>query len=383
MISFFQKYKILPPLFGFIIGIVLAERLGKEWLMIILFALPFSAIYLFKPQFGFLIFIPIGILFSARPNIPENHVLHFTGKEVDVEGVLFKSPESRRKGSRLFIDIEGIFIEGKQEQVSGRVIITTGERIWGLAYGDRIRVLGTKLRPLRSFQNPGSFDVKRYYERQGIYATGFIPGKDWVILFANDRPSKSFTRAVDRLRIKFGNFVRKKSPFPESEVLNAVTIGDQSGIPPELRNNFSAAGVAHVLSISGLHVGAVALVFYVVIKWILKRSEFLLLKFQIPKLTAALTIIPVFVYMIVAGFATPVVRAFIMVAVYLISIIIGREENKLNTLAVSAFIILLWHPWALFELSFQLSFVSVFGILLMHKFYPLNWVHSKTGSYQA
>jgi len=59
-----------------------------------------------------------------------------------------------------------------------------------------------------------------------------------------------------------------------------------------------------------------------------------------------------------------------MATVYLISIAIGREENRLNTLAVSAFIILLWHPWALFELSFQLSFISVLGILLMHRSYP-------------
>ena len=107
-----------------------------------------------------------------------------------------------------------------------------------------------------------------------------------------------------------------------------------------------------------------------IIKWLIKRSEFMLLKFQVPRLTARLTILPIFIYTILAGFATPVVRASIMAVVYLISMVIGREENKLNTLAVSAFIILLWHPWALFELSFQLSFASVLGILLMHKFYP-------------
>jgi competence protein ComEC len=128
--------------------------------------------------------------------------------------------------------------------------------------------------------------------------------------------------------VEFGNFVRKKSPFPQSEILNALTIGDQGSVPSELRNQFSKSGINHIISISGLHVAAVALVFYVMIKWILKRSEFLLLRFQVPRLKAALTIIPVFMYMALAGFATPAVRASIMAAVYLISIVIGRGEIK-------------------------------------------------------
>ncbi len=371
MDSFLLKYKILAPLFGFISGILIAEWAGNEWILIALLSPTFGVLSLFKPRFRFLIFIPIGILFSARPNLPENHISHFTGKELDIEGVLFESPESREKGSRLFIDIQTVFLEGKEERASGKVIISTDERIWGLADGDRVRVLHTRLRAPRNFQNPGSFDIKRYYERQGIYATGFVPGKEWIISFGKDESSNSFLHAIDRLRVKFGNFVREKSPFPQSEIINAMTIGDEGAVPSELRNQFSESGINHILSISGLHVAAVVLVFYIAIKWVLKRSEFLLLRFQVPRLTAAITIIPVFIYTALAGFATPVVRAFIMATVYLISIAIGRGENKLNTLAVSAFIILLWHPWALFELSSQLSFASVLGILIMNRFYPL------------
>jgi predicted membrane metal-binding protein len=70
------------------------------------------------------------------------------------------------------------FWKEKEGRASGKVIISTEERIWGLADGDRVRVLHTKLRAPRSFQNPGSFDIKRYYEREGIYATGFIQGKE-------------------------------------------------------------------------------------------------------------------------------------------------------------------------------------------------------------
>jgi competence protein ComEC len=366
-----SRYKILPPLSGFILGILLSEYIGHEWVLIAVLSPIFGAVCLLRPQFAFLIFIPIGLLFSTRPDIQENNISNFTGKELDIEGVLYRSPETREKGSRLFIDVNRIFIEGKEEHAKGKAVITTGERIPPLAYGDRIRVLDTKLRRPRSFQNPGSFDIRRYYERQGIYVTGFVPGEEWIISFGKSENSNPFIHAVDRLRTMFGSFARSNAPFPEGEVLNAITIGDRGGIPHELRNEFSEAEVSHLLSISGLHVAAIALVFYVIIKWFLKRSEFLLLRFQVPRLTAALTVLPVFIYMFVAGFANPVVRASIMAIVYLTSIVIGREENRLNTLALSAFIILLWHPWALFELSFQLSFASVLGILIMHKFYPL------------
>ena len=126
-----------------------------------------------------------------------------------------------------------------------------------------------------------------------------------------------------------------------------------------------------------MHVGAVAVFFYLLFKFLLSRSEYLLLRFQIPRVVAAVTILPVFMYTALAGFSTSAVRAFIMISLYLISIVIGRDENKLNTLAAAALIILIWHPWALFELSFRLSFSAVLGILLVHKFYPFKF-HSLT-----
>lgn len=129
MDSFLLKYKILAPLFGFISGILIAEWAGNKWILIALLSPIFGVLSLFKPRFRFLIFIPIGILFSARPNLPENHISHFTGKEIDIEGVLFESAESREEGSRLFIDVQTVFLEGKEERASGKVIISTEERI--------------------------------------------------------------------------------------------------------------------------------------------------------------------------------------------------------------------------------------------------------------
>jgi len=373
MHTFFAKYPIILPLLGFISGILFSEWVGYPWMIIVVITPIIGALYLFIPNLRYLLFVPLGILFSASSILPENHVMNHLGKEIDILGTLYRSPQTRIEGSRLFIDIKGIVENGKKEEASGKVIINSKERMTGIYTGDNVRVLNTKLRPYRSFKNPGSFDVKRFYYRQDIYATGFIPGMDWIVIFRDKDYVGSLFGFIHRLRSSFGSFVRNQLPSPENEILAAITIGEKGGIPLELRDEFSAAGIAHLLAISGLHVGAIALVFYLAIKWILKRSEYLLIKFQVPRLSAALTIIPIFLYTAIAGFSTPVVRAFIMVVLYLLSIVIGKEENKLNTLGVAALAILVWQPWALFQLSFQLSFTAVLGIIFINRYYPLRF----------
>jgi competence protein ComEC len=314
------------------------------------------------------------LVFSANSQlISDYNILDYSGEKIDLEGVLYKSPESRESGSRLYLDTDYIIREGAVAPASGKVIIYSSENTKSLAYGDRVRLLGIKLRPIENFKNPGGFNLKKFYERQNIYARGFIDGEDSIISFGLSKSYSPVLYSIDRLRIKFGNFVRSKFPSPESEILNAITIGEKGGIPAEIRTEFSKSGVAHILAISGIHVGAVAFAFFFLIKWLLKRSEYILLRWQVPRLAAGMTIVPIFLYAAIAGFSTTTVRAFIMISIYLLSIVIGKEEYRINTFSAAALIILLWHPWSLFELSFQLSFTAVFGILLAHKFYPFKF----------
>ena len=373
---FLYKYSVLPPLLAFALGILLYEYIAQDavWLPIMAMALVFGALAIFFVNLRFLILIPIGLLFAWGPNGDRGSgIENYLDTKADIEGVLYKSPELREYGSRLFIETKSVIKDGRSEPVQGRVIITSGEFIEGLASGGRVRVIGVELKGLRSFLNPGGFDFKSYYGRQGIRATGFTEGEEYVISFGRDRASNPVLHYIDAVRIKFASYVNRNFEYPESALLNALTVGYRGGIPEELRAEFSRTGVAHVLAISGLHVGAVAVFFYFLLKFALSRSEYLLLRFQIPRLTAGLTIIPVFLYTALAGFSTSAVRAFIMITLYLVSIVIGRDENKINTLGAAALIILIWHPWALFELSFRLSFAAVLGILLVHNFYPFRF----------
>ncbi|MGB2691781.1 MAG: ComEC/Rec2 family competence protein, partial [Thermodesulfobacteriota bacterium] len=369
-----NNHKIVLIAISFISGIYLNEFISNPWVIIGILGIITAIISLLIRNLRFLLFIPLGLIFSANSQlISSDNILNFVGEKTDIEGVLYKSPETRESGSRLYLQTEALFLNGAKEPTSGKVIIYSSAESLLLAYGDRVRLLDIKLRPIENFKNPGGFNVRKFYERQGIYARGFIEDQESIISFGRDRSYSSLLHYIDRIRIKFGNLVRAGYPSPENAILNAITIGDKAGIPQHTRTEFSKAGVAHILAISGLHVGAVAVAFFFLIKWLLKRSEYLLLRFQVPRIAAGMTILPIFLYTAVAGFSTSTVRAFIMISLYLLSIVIGKEQYKVNTLSAAALIILLWHPWSLFEISFQLSFAAVFGILIAHKFYPFKF----------
>jgi len=289
------NHKIILITVSFILGILVNEYISEAWIFIGALGLAAAALSLLKRNLSFLLFIPLGLAFSANSQlIPENIVLNFEGMKIDLEGVLYKSPESRESGTRLYLDTSLIVRDNVSEQVSGKVIIHSLENTKSLTYGDKVRVLDVTLRPIDNYKNPGGFDLRRFYERQGIYARGFIDGEDSIISFGLSESYSRILHTIDTLRIRFGSYVRNTYPSPESEILNALTIGEKAALPQEIRTEYSKAGVAHVLAISGLHVGAVAIAFFFLIKWLLIRSEYILLRYQVPGLAAALTIVPVF-----------------------------------------------------------------------------------------
>jgi len=377
-----NNHKIVLIVISFILGILLNEYLDSPWILVAITGLIGGIISLYFRDLRFLLFIPLGLVFSANSLVvSDSSILDYAGEKIDLEGVLYRSPESRGEGSRLYLDTDYIIREGLPEPVSGKVIIYSSENTSTLAYGDRIRLVDIKLKPIENFKNPGGFNLKKFYERQNIYARGFIDGENSIISFGLSRSYSPILYSIDRMRVKFGNFVRTGFQSPENQILNAITIGYKGGIPLAIRTEFSKSGVAHILAISGLHVGAVAIALFFLIKWLLKRSEYILLRFQVPRLAAGMTILPIFLYTAIAGFSTSTVRAFIMISLYLLSIVIGKEQYRINTLSAAALIILLWHPWSLFELSFQLSFGAVFAILLTHKFYPFKFATIKDKFY--
>jgi competence protein ComEC len=170
---------------------------------------------------------------------------------------------------------------------------------------------------------------------------------------------------MERLRDRIRDFLGREANPLTAGIFKALVLGEQGDIPEEVKEQFVTTGIAHLLAISGDQFGIVALLSFSLLIWILNRSEILLLTLDVKKWAAALTIPCVVLYAFIAGGGISVIRAAIMVITFLFSILLNRERNLLHTLALAAFLILLFSPPSLFDVSFQLSFLAVLSILYL------------------
>jgi competence protein ComEC len=350
-------------------GILIRTFIQPDQLTFILLLIPLLIVLIKYPLLYFFLFLPIGF-FITPDYSPDPRIEEYLGNKISATGTLIKNPENRENSIRLFIRLNSINPGNDDISVNTKVVAYLENTNLGLTYGDKIELQKVRFEKIKNFKNPGSFNIADFYKRKNIFFTTYVNSKNIKVLGKNGDVNP-FLYIINLLRTEYGRFVRSNTEYPQSEIITALTVGDKSNIPTQLRESFSGLGISHIFAISGLHVGAIAVAFYFLFKWVLKRSEYILLKFQMPRVAASLTILPVFTYTALAGFSTSALRAFIMITIYLLSIVLGKDDVKLNTLFIAALIILLINPNSLFELSFQLSFLSVFGILLFHIFYPL------------
>ncbi|THJ24600.1 MAG: DNA internalization-related competence protein ComEC/Rec2 [Nitrospira sp. CG24E] len=234
--------------------------------------------------------------------------------------------------------------------------------------GDRIGFRASLRSPSGSL-NPGGFDYALYLERQGIDVTATVTGSDAAQLLESGRAHVwwAIWNQFDRWRASIRFAALQTIPQPSLGLYVGIIIGDRGYLDPDLRDQFMATGTVHLLSISGSHLGLVALIIFTVVRWtifLLPEDWFLTLSRRITptRLAAACTILPVAGYACLAGAELATVRSLLMVAVGLLAVWLGQERRLFHALSAAAMGILLHDPQALFDISFQLSFLSVFAI---------------------
>jgi competence protein ComEC len=304
-----------------------------------------------------------------QPKLPRDHVaLAAVHTPVDIEGVLAADPEPRGERTRLWLRSEQIDEGHGWRPTQGTVLVSVGsvEQRWSA--GDRLRGTVSLRRP-RNFGNPGEFDYVAYLARQGIYSTASADDDTGFVLV--EHVESGISDWFARWRRGVGALVRQTLAEPQASVLSALVIGTAATLPSDLRAAFSRVGVSHVLSVSGLHIGLVAMVAYTLVRWLLARSRWMLLTANVPKLAGALSIIPVLLYAGIAGSNVATVRAVLMIAVFVAAMVVDRERHLIVSLAAAAIVILLTSPGSSVDISFQLSFVAVLGLVLaMERFWP-------------
>jgi competence protein ComEC len=315
-----------------------------------------------SPLLSFSIFL-LGILdinLYLYPHVRENHILKYViSEKVSIEGMVCDNPQVSPEKTELVVSASRILRDGKYHSVSGRVLLNIREP-YPFRYGDFIR-FHTRLRIPRNFQNPGGFDYEKYLRFRGILVRGFIKDATGFVVLRRGMGNPLRTK-LELFRDLIRNAIQERLPGTEGAIIQAMILGEQKAIPKEVMEKFNRTGTSHIIAISGFNVGMVA-VFALFLARLFLKNEYMLLKWNVARLSMFFAIIVVIFYTFIAGAGISVVRASIMVAVFMCAILLNREVDLYNTLSLAAFLILILTPYSLFDISFQLSFAAVAALI--------------------
>lgn len=221
------------------------------------------------------------------------------------------------------------------------------------SYGEVLKIHGQLELP-KEPGNPGEFNYREYLKRQGIF-TQISVNPNVVESIATGQGNILY-RYICGIKTKVEKDIIKILPQDQSVILKALLLGERAGLSQEEQEKYEKAGIVHIFSVSGLHIGFV-LLFALLLGRFFKLSD---------KGIFWLSVGLMFFYAALVGFPISVMRALVMAILGLAARLIQRENDLLNSLALAALIILLWNPLFLFDPGFQLSFLGTWGIVYLY-----------------
>ncbi|MCD6574213.1 ComEC family competence protein [Candidatus Aerophobetes bacterium] len=279
----------------------------------------------------------------------------FSGESIVITGRIVSSPylrEGKRKRITFIMKPVWVEVQGKEgkERVNGKLWVTSFSPYRYYGYGDIVKVRG-KLSIPGNKQGKSRFDWRGYLSYQGIW-TQVSTGKIEVV---KRNKGSSFLLLAFSTGRWMRNKIKRFLPYPYSSVLKGIMLGDKEDLPSGVLNNFRITGTAHVLVVSGLHIGLLLFIVFFIVR---------LFGFS-QKVALAVALPFVIWYALISGLRPPIVRATLMATIGIICYFLDREVPLVIVLFLAAFFILLINPLSLFTVSFQLSFLATGGIILL------------------
>lgn len=230
-----------------------------------------------------------------------------------------------------------------------------------LAPGDTIRA-NMRLAPVPGPVLPGAFDGQFHAYFAGVGAYGAVTS-DLALVSAGS--NLDLTRAIENLRMSIGVRIEAVLEGPSAAIGEAMVVGDQSAIDDDTREVMAASGLAHIYSISGLHLSIVAGGVYFLLRWLLAAIPATATRWPVKKIAAIGGLIAAFGYLLLAGGAAnvPALRSTIMLGLIFGAVLAGRRALTMRNVAIAAFAIILIDPASVFRPSFQLSFAAVVALI--------------------
>ena len=287
--------------------------------------------------------------YASLYNVDESNIRFYndTGT-VELKGVISQMPDVRDKSTQLTLEVQEINLENSWQEVSGKVLVTV-YRYPEYQYGDLVDITGELETPL----NFEDFDYKGYLEHQGIYAVIYYP-KVEVLEGGHGFPPLAW---IYDLRANLAQKLAEVLPEPQASLAQGILLGLRSNIPADLNENFTRSGTAHLLAISGQNLAIMAGILLAIGLWLFGRRYYLYVW---------LSLGVIWFYTIITGMNPPVVRGAVMASVFLFAEVLGRQRSGFAALIFTAAVMVGISPYILGDVSFQLSFLAMSGLVLIY-----------------
>jgi len=239
-------------------------------------------------------------------------------------------------------------------KASGTLRAQVSEPVVDLKAGDYIQAY-CWLDRFKEATNPGQFDIAKYLARKNVFIAASIKSRDGIELLKRS-PRSSLAKIRGKLReAATQSLLGDLSPEDRSRgLLEALLLGYRGNIDSDTYRAFRKTGLLHFISLSGMHLG----IFVGIVWWLCKTAGLM------KRGRAMVCIIAIGIFLLIVPPRAPTVRAAIIGFVFCASFFFRRHSNSINTLSLAAIILLLIRPTNLFEAGWQLSFASVFGLIL-------------------
>ncbi len=346
-------------LFAAFAGGILTGYYLNLWIAALFWGLLFLAALLWGkyPFAVFLLIALVGAFYYEAMDTGEEEFHEYQGRVVSLAGKVLSS-EKRDGYVRMLMDPDIWRCGDTQGAVRGKIIINLtsfssgqdGEAVFTEGEimdmtGKEVRLKGRLSLP-PTMRNPGLFDYRLYLKTRGITAV-VNAHKTHVEIIGQ---ANSLTAVTAKVKSRFSASLHRYMSPDSKAVLLGILFGDKTYIGEEIYEDFQRNGCAHILSVSGIHVSILYL--YISMLFPGRRNP----------AGSAITLVLLLIYAALADFSPSVVRAVVMIAIHILSKHLHRRYDLLCCISFSAFLMLLWNPYSLFNLGFQLSYLAVFTL---------------------
>lgn len=309
--------------------------------------------------------------------------IHFSGQSGEALLITIKNEAKKTKNIiRFEADVLHVINGKKFNAGTGKLLVAV--KIDSLAsvklsYGSTL-IIPFHFTGVEPPYNPGEFNYKAYLSNRQIFHQTFINQSQIVILLKNT--GNPLIASALKLRQQYVSKFHKYLSDPQAASLaSTLILGYRAELSKEVVDAYSKTGTMHVLSVSGMHVGIVFFVLSFILTPLNKTRKLRLLR-------AGIIITLIWFYALITGFSPSVCRAAVMLSFVVFGKAINKNQNTYNLIAISAFILLIYNPYYLFDVGFQLSYLAVIGLVFLHpKIYQMvytqYWLPNQIWSYCA